>query len=82
MIMELSNMDQLHGQLSIRGLNNVVDGQDALYTKLKAKEHLRTLHLIWDEDCKVNHLEQQEEILEGLQPHLDLEELMIKGSQG
>jgi Leucine-rich repeat (LRR) protein len=81
-ITELSNMDQLHGQLSIRGLNNVADGQDALCAKLKAKEHLRSLHLIWDEACKVNHVEHQEEILEGLQPHPDLKELMIKGFPG
>ncbi|KAK3162237.1 hypothetical protein QOZ80_1BG0087220 [Eleusine coracana subsp. coracana] len=81
-ITELHHMDQLHGQLSIRGLNNVADRQEALCANLKAKEHLRTLHLIWDEDSKVNHLEQQEDILEGLQPHLDLKELMIKGFPG
>ncbi|XP_062207184.1 putative disease resistance protein RGA1 [Phragmites australis] len=81
-ITELRDMDQLHGQLSIRGLNNVVDGQDVLAAKLKTKEHLRTLHLIWDEDCTVIPSEQQEEILEGLQPHLDLKELMIKGFPG
>ncbi|KAF8716782.1 hypothetical protein HU200_025874 [Digitaria exilis] len=40
-ITELRNMDQLHGQLSIRGLNNVVDGQEALAAKLRTKEHLR-----------------------------------------
>lgn len=78
-ITELRNMDQLHGQLSIRGLNNVVDRQEALAANLRTKEHLRTLHLIWDEDCTVIPPEQQEEILEGLQPHPDLKELMIKG---
>ncbi|KAF8751302.1 hypothetical protein HU200_012180 [Digitaria exilis] len=80
-ITELRNMDQLHGQLSIRGLNNVVDGQEALAAKLRTKEHLRTLHLIWDEDCIVIPSEHQE-VLEGLQPHLDLKELMIKGFPG
>lgn len=78
-ITELRSMDQLHGQLSIRGLNNVVDGQEALAAKLRTKEHLRTLHLIWDEECTVIPSEQQEEVLEGLQPHFDLKELMIKG---
>ncbi|KAL6614308.1 hypothetical protein ACP70R_036578 [Stipagrostis hirtigluma subsp. patula] len=80
-ITELRNMDQLHGQLSIRGLNNVADGQDALAAKLKTKEHLRTLHLIWDEDCTVT-LSEQQEVLDGLQPHPDLKELMIKGFPG
>ncbi|PUZ54311.1 hypothetical protein GQ55_5G121100 [Panicum hallii var. hallii] len=78
-ITELRNMDQLHGQLSIRGLNNVVDGQEALAAKLRTKEHLRTLHLIWEWDCTVIPSGQKEEVLEGLQPHLDLKELMIKG---
>lgn len=81
-ITELRNMDQLQGQLSIRGLNNVADGQDAISAKLKTKEYLQTIHLIWDEDCKVTPSEQQEEVLEGLQPHLDLKELMIKGFPG
>ncbi|CAL5005469.1 unnamed protein product [Urochloa decumbens] len=80
-ITELRNMDQLHGQLSIRGLNNVLDGQEALGANLRTKEHLRTLHLIWDEDCIVVPSEHQE-VLEGLQPHLDLKVLMIKGFPG
>ncbi|CAO2166759.1 unnamed protein product [Urochloa humidicola] len=80
-ITELRNMDQLHGQLSIRGLNNVVDGQEALGANLRTKEHLRTLHLIWDEDCIVVPSEHQE-VLEGLQPHIDLKVLMIKGFPG
>ncbi|WVZ68475.1 hypothetical protein U9M48_017410 [Paspalum notatum var. saurae] len=81
-ITELRDMDDLHGQLSIRGLNNGVDGQDAFAAKLKAKEYLRMLHLIWDEDCTGAPSEQQEEVLESLQPHPDLKELMIKGFQG
>ncbi|KAL6853802.1 hypothetical protein ACP4OV_019831 [Aristida adscensionis] len=80
-ITELRNMDQLHGHLSIRGLNNVAEGQDALSAKLKTKEHLRTLHLIWDEDCTTATSEQQE-VLDGLQPHPDLKDLMIKGFPG
>uniref|UniRef100_A0ACD5VW35 Uncharacterized protein n=1 Tax=Avena sativa TaxID=4498 RepID=A0ACD5VW35_AVESA len=81
-IMELRNMDQLQGKLTIRGLNNVADEQDAVCAKLKSKEHLRALHLIWDEDCKLTPPDQQEEVLEGLHPHLDLKELMIKGYPG
>lgn len=80
-VTELNNMDELQGQLSIRGLNNVPNGQDAVCAKLRNKEHLRTLHLIWDEDCESNPSEQQE-VLEGLQPHLDLKELVIKGFPG
>lgn len=81
-ISELRNMDQLQGKLSIRGLNNVADEQDAICAKLEAKEHLRALHLIWDEDCKLNPSDQQEKVLEGLQPYLDLKELTVKGFQG
>uniref|UniRef100_A0A0D9V6X1 Uncharacterized protein n=1 Tax=Leersia perrieri TaxID=77586 RepID=A0A0D9V6X1_9ORYZ len=80
-ITELKSMDELQGQLSIRGINNVPNGEDAVCAKLKSKERLRSLHLIWDEDGKSNPSEQQE-VLEGLQPHLDLKELMIKGFPG
>ncbi|KAK1667735.1 hypothetical protein QYE76_055894 [Lolium multiflorum] len=80
-ITELKNMDQLQGKLTIRGLNNVADEQDAVSAKLKTKEHLRALHLIWDDDCKLTPPNQQE-VLEGLQPHSDLKELMIKGFPG
>uniref|UniRef100_J3L524 Uncharacterized protein n=1 Tax=Oryza brachyantha TaxID=4533 RepID=J3L524_ORYBR len=80
-ITELNNMDELQGQLSIRGLSNVPNGQDAICAKLKTKEHLRILHLIWDENCESN-LSEQQEVLEGLQPHLNLKELMIKGFPG
>jgi Leucine-rich repeat (LRR) protein len=81
-ITELKNMDQLQGKLTIRGLNNVADEQDAVCAKLKTKEHLRALNLIWDDDCKLTPPDQQEEVLEGLQPHSDLKELMIKGFPG
>uniref|UniRef100_A0A8R7PUI4 Disease resistance protein RGA3 n=2 Tax=Triticum urartu TaxID=4572 RepID=A0A8R7PUI4_TRIUA len=81
-VTELRNMDQLQGKLTIRGLNNVADEQDAICAKLKTKEHLRALHFIWDEDCKLTPSDPQDEVLEGLQPHIDLKELMVKGFPG
>lgn len=62
----------------------MVDQQDAICANMRTKEHLRALHLIWDEDREdtTHDTHDQQGVLEGLQPHFDLKELMIKGFPG
>ncbi|KAJ1686749.1 hypothetical protein LUZ63_018139 [Rhynchospora breviuscula] len=79
-ITELKNMAELRGHLYIRGLDNIIDGNEAREAGLNSKENLRVVHLIWEESQEgtTNH----EEVLAGLQPHFELKELIIKGYSG
>ncbi|THU51605.1 hypothetical protein C4D60_Mb06t32790 [Musa balbisiana] len=47
---ELKQLRNLRGHLGIAGLQNVASGKEASIADLKAKEHLRTLALIWNSE--------------------------------
>lgn len=47
---ELRQLRNLRGHLGIAGLQNVASGKEASIADLKAKEHLRTLALIWNSE--------------------------------
>jgi Leucine-rich repeat (LRR) protein len=78
-ITELKNMAELRGHLCIRGLDNIIDVNEACEAKLSSKENLRVVHLVWEENREGNT--NDEVVLEGLQPHFELKELIIKGYQ-
>ncbi|XP_026660139.2 putative disease resistance protein RGA1 [Phoenix dactylifera] len=83
-IKELKDMNELRGHLCIRNLENVVSGEEASKAKLNAKEYLTVLDLVWSDDRHVSSLDEHldNEVLEGLQPHLEVKELTIKGYAG
>jgi len=80
-IQQLGQLD-LHGGLSIKNLENIVDSCDALAADLKNKTHLMILRLEWD--LKVNNEDsiKEREVLENLQPSRHLEQLSISGYCG
>ncbi|XP_068491379.1 putative disease resistance RPP13-like protein 1 [Phaseolus vulgaris] len=80
-IQQLGQLD-LHGQLWITNLENIVDPCDALAADLKNKRHLVGLCLAWD--LKVNNEDsiKEREVLENLQPSRHLEQFSIFGYCG
>ncbi|KAH7689394.1 P-loop containing nucleoside triphosphate hydrolase protein [Dioscorea alata] len=82
-VAQLRNMNQLRGDLSILGLENIDNKEEVMKAKLKLKRHLKRLRLCWNNTvhgCEHNDI--QEEVLEGLEPHPNLEVLEIKGYMG
>ncbi|CAK9140010.1 unnamed protein product [Ilex paraguariensis] len=72
----------LSGELTIKGLHNVRDSEDARSANLKRKQDLCALILDY-EDIKTDNLQDNdEEILDGLQPHPNLKKLRICSYQG
>lgn len=77
---EAANIQQLgelnlHGELSIIELQNIVNPFDALAANMKNKVHLEELTLSWN--AKSNNSEKDREVLEKLQPSKHLKELWI-----
>ncbi|KAF8667326.1 hypothetical protein HU200_053001 [Digitaria exilis] len=69
-IRELKNMRELTGQLCIRGLENVRSKEETMEARMIDKKHLCSLVI---EGRKVSKF-----VLEGLQPHPNIQELTIK----
>lgn len=84
-IQELRDLDNLHGDLAIAGLENVKVVNDAKEAKLNNKKYLETLTLEWsdnsiyfeddDDDVSV-------EVFQRLQPPHDLENLIVRNYSG
>ncbi|KAK8665368.1 hypothetical protein V6N13_005537 [Hibiscus sabdariffa] len=79
-INELGKLKHLHGKLAISGLETVAT-MDAKDANLADKTNLKKLKLIWgkNNDCDSKH---DREVLEQLEPHLNLEGLVIRGYNG
>ncbi|XP_020114698.1 putative disease resistance protein RGA3 isoform X1 [Ananas comosus] len=79
-IVELQNMNELRGSLRIMNLENVHSMQEAAEAKLNRKEYIKKLRLEWhySEETRSN----DDQILEGLQPHPNLEDLKIISCSG
>ncbi|KAJ1438480.1 P-loop containing nucleoside triphosphate hydrolase [Sesbania bispinosa] len=81
-IMELGGLSNLHESLSIRRLENVTNGSEALEARIMDKMYIKDLVLDWSfsDDCIDSQIEM--DILGKLQPHWDLQSLGIDGYRG
>ncbi|RWW24449.1 hypothetical protein BHE74_00002624 [Ensete ventricosum] len=77
-IAELSAMNQLRGDLSIRNLQNVENRRESRKARLDEKQKLELLELRWADGRGDGECDQDMEVLEGLRPHPNLRELSIK----
>lgn len=69
-------------KLSIQRLDNVKNSEDAKSANLMKKINLTSLSLSWTNGIKEISGEDFEEVLQGLQPHHNLEKICIKSYQG
>ncbi|PON84859.1 NB-ARC domain, LRR domain containing protein [Trema orientale] len=76
-IKHLKELQHLHGELHIRGLENVVDVKDVHEAELKNKKFLSKLIIMWEHDNAPYDAEKQREVLGALQPHAKLKHLDI-----
>ncbi|XP_057778288.1 putative disease resistance protein RGA3 [Salvia miltiorrhiza] len=79
-IEELGSLNNLKGELEIRNLERVHDKEEAGKANLFKKSKILELHLNWDRYREGGT--NDEDVLEGLQPHSDLRELKIWGFKG
>ncbi|XXG72648.1 hypothetical protein AAC387_Pa07g1699 [Persea americana] len=82
-IEELQGLN-LRGGLEIEGLEKVLDGIDAEKANLKEKQHLRKLSFSWNvaDDLVMGMKENFDSVIEGLQPHPNLQCLHISNYMG
>ncbi|BFG15525.1 hypothetical protein CerSpe_017990 [Prunus speciosa] len=80
-IEELAGLNQLNDRLIIYNMEHVRDRDEAGKAKLEEKKNLRHLIFVWTEDRPTTN-NNEEDVLEGLQPHPKLESLMIKYFMG
>ncbi|PON74207.1 NB-ARC domain, LRR domain containing protein [Parasponia andersonii] len=76
-IMQLKELQDLHGTLTIKGLDNVADVKDVLEAELKNKKFLSQLNLDFTGCLVPDNSEKEREVLGALQPHANLKRLSI-----
>ncbi|XP_028943921.1 putative disease resistance protein RGA4 isoform X1 [Malus domestica] len=81
-IEELAGLNQLRGELIICDLEHVENGEEAEKAKLEEKTKVRHLHFNWTKDRSTTDNNEEEGVLEGLRPHLELESLSIENFMG
>lgn len=79
---ELQGLNSLRGTLSIKGLETVKGREEAEEAALKEKQHVRVLMLEWNQrrpqPAETSAAGSVPDVLEGLQPHSNLEKLHIR----
>ncbi|XP_022745578.1 putative disease resistance protein At3g14460 isoform X2 [Durio zibethinus] len=81
-INELGKLKHLRGSLAILGLENVAHARDAKDANLKDKKDLKELELLWSSDHDNIDKRREKEVLEQLEPHTNLERLVIRRYRG
>uniref|UniRef100_A0A0D9XLB2 NB-ARC domain-containing protein n=1 Tax=Leersia perrieri TaxID=77586 RepID=A0A0D9XLB2_9ORYZ len=76
-IRELANLNDLHGELLISGLEHINDVEEAAHAHLDSKEFLQKIGLSWSGSNK-----HDEQIMERLKPPTTIEDLTISGYAG
>ncbi|KAL4336596.1 hypothetical protein AHAS_Ahas12G0026000 [Arachis hypogaea] len=81
---DLGGLLNLHGSLEIVNLENVVDANQARNARIIDKKHIEELLLKWSsgDDMVSNTHSDEQDILQGLQPHRVLKVLEIDGYKG
>ncbi|XVF73596.1 hypothetical protein PTKIN_Ptkin12aG0215000 [Pterospermum kingtungense] len=74
---DLQGLSHLQGQLSISGLHNVVEIQDARVANLRQKHNLKELAVEWSKDLHCRNMDKHMQVLEGLHPPKALQRLSI-----
>nr|UBY07380.1 NBS-LRR disease resistance protein [Dasypyrum villosum] len=90
-ITQLKSMNELV-QLGVSQLDSVKTREEAYGAGLRNKEHLEELHLSWNDTFSENEsvsdtisessVNMAREVIEGLEPHMDLKHLHISGYNG
>ncbi|XXG41234.1 hypothetical protein AAC387_Pa01g1742 [Persea americana] len=82
-INELKDMIHLQGSLCISELENVVNVEEAKEALLKNKQKIGELQFKWkSDDAEFQQKSIDEEVLSGLEPHTNLQNLKIEGYCG
>ncbi|KAJ9559299.1 hypothetical protein OSB04_013913 [Centaurea solstitialis] len=82
-ITELEDLDLLGGRLELKGLENVGGLEEAKSANLKHKTHLSSLALCWGSYSGSEEIiDDEEEVVEGLEPNSSLKELHIEDYMG
>ncbi|QHO22303.1 Putative disease resistance RPP13-like protein [Arachis hypogaea] len=82
-IQELGRLENLHGPLEIKKLENIVDVKEAKSAKIMDMKHIDELWLEWSSgEDMVSDTQREKVMLDNLQPHNRLKELKIKGYKG
>ncbi|XP_048420331.1 putative disease resistance protein RGA4 isoform X2 [Pyrus x bretschneideri] len=81
-IEELAGLKQLKGELIVCNLKHVKNGEEAKKAKLEDKTKVRHVSFNWTEDRSTTNNNVEEDVLEGLRPHLELESLSIENFMG
>ncbi|CAN6684766.1 unnamed protein product [Malus baccata var. baccata] len=75
-IEELAGLNHLKGELAIYDLEHVRDGEEAKKSNLVGKRKIHKLSLVWGEEMRPSN-NSEDDVLQGLQPHPNLEILEI-----
>ncbi|KAI0529401.1 hypothetical protein KFK09_001950 [Dendrobium nobile] len=78
----LKNLTNLRQSLELDMLENVVNREDAKGANLLSKPQIESLKLSWQNRKDAKSIRQDDAILDGLQPHTNLKELIIWGYGG
>ncbi|XP_048425133.1 putative disease resistance protein RGA4 [Pyrus x bretschneideri] len=81
-IEELADLKQLRGELIICNLELVKDGEEAKKAKMEDKRKICHLSFQWTEDRSITNNNEEGDVLEGLRPHSELENLSIENFMG
>lgn len=75
-IIELGGLQNLSKYLTIKNLQHVANGGEASEARLVAKQSIESLSLIWNDAGDIGN---SRDILDNLQPHMNLKVLLING---
>ncbi|KAJ8623903.1 hypothetical protein MRB53_032433 [Persea americana] len=81
-IEELKGLNQLTGNISIEGLENIRNGACAREANLMAKKHLHSLHLRWNRPGGDESEGNAQEVINNLEPPSNLKKLLIGNYRG